>query len=223
MSRDHRQQRTGENDFQKLRIFQASTPTGFCPASFCPVLREMTLARPALLCLAPLSHETPFLDFMPAVSGHWAVWCWQVPQSASWFISAVAWKNSELPDPTYICGSRKRSALRLVRRRCGTEGTSLTRSYRGRSAHVWRLYFLCVLFNCSHANCVQTYNLTAYSQNVLLWGLMWWRCRHACLSIWLRKHHRFQCIVKLFYELNFSYVSSVVSVINEQSSTDSVA
>lgn len=51
--------------------------------SLCQMLHEMTLTRLALLCLDPLSHETPFLDFMPPVSGHWAVWRWQLPQSAS--------------------------------------------------------------------------------------------------------------------------------------------
>lgn len=68
-----------KNDFREPQIFQALTLMGFSTTGFRQILREMTLARQALLCLEPLSHETLFLDFMPPVSGHWAVCWWQLP------------------------------------------------------------------------------------------------------------------------------------------------
>lgn len=68
-----------KNDFREPQIFRAPTLVGFSTTGFRQILREMTLTWPALLCLDALSHETLFLDFMLPVSGHWAVWWWQIP------------------------------------------------------------------------------------------------------------------------------------------------
>lgn len=71
------------NSFQEPQILPAFTPTGSCPTSLRQMLHETTPARPALLRLAPLSHETTFLDPVPPASGRWADRCWQVPQFPS--------------------------------------------------------------------------------------------------------------------------------------------
>lgn len=90
------------------------------------MLHEMTLTRPALLCLVPLSHETPILDFMPPVAGHWAVWCWKVPKSASKRMSGSClrypggtpvweeWHKHE-SDKCYAFSCRKATTLGLVK------------------------------------------------------------------------------------------------------------
>lgn len=110
-----------------------------------------------------------------------------------WFISVVAWNNSELPD--LICDSDEcytlsysaATALRLVIRRCGT-ALYWHRATNVLSAHIRRFCKTSFAFLLTCKRSVWTdktewiIDLITYSQNVLLWCLTYCWCRDpACL------------------------------------------
>lgn len=97
----------GKNNFKEPQILQALSLTGFYSTSLSQMLHEMTLTHPALLCLAPLSHETPPFPGSD-VSCSRTLSCLMLAgsqvglQKDERFISVVSWMISDLKGMTYI-------------------------------------------------------------------------------------------------------------------------
>lgn len=117
--------RNGKNTPNFLQILQAWTPTGFCPTSHCQMLHEMTLTRLALLCLAPLSHETPsWISCLPYPDTELSdAGSFPTQPAPGWVVRVCgSLEQAELPDLIYM-SLRSMLNLGLQCSQCSSQAT----------------------------------------------------------------------------------------------------